>query len=91
LTLEQAARLRDLQQSVIVDRAGEDDEGKVRASSRRVARIAVAAEKAAAAAAEEASLAFWIAMFDYKLKDKEFESSIISAATVLGLEVERGG
>jgi hypothetical protein len=30
-------------------------------------------------------------MFDYELKDREFESSIISAAAVLGLEVERGG
>jgi hypothetical protein len=28
-------------------------------------------------------------MFDYKLKDREFESSIISIAAVLGLEVER--
>jgi hypothetical protein len=28
-------------------------------------------------------------MFDYKLKDKEFESSIISTAAVLGLEVEK--
>jgi hypothetical protein len=34
LTLEQAARLRDLQQSVIVDRAGEDNKGEVRAGSR---------------------------------------------------------
>ena len=30
-------------------------------------------------------------MFDYELKDREFESSIISVAAVLGLEVERGG
>jgi hypothetical protein len=36
-------------------------------------------------------LAFWIAMFNYKLKDREFESSIISAAAVLGLEVEKEG
>jgi hypothetical protein len=28
-------------------------------------------------------------MFDYKLKDREFESSIISIAAVLGLEVEK--
>lgn len=74
-----------------MDRVGEDDEGKARAGSRRAARTAVAAKKAAAVAAEEASLAFWIAMFDYELKDREFESSIISAAAVLGLEVERGG
>jgi hypothetical protein len=91
LTPEQAARLGDLQQSVTVDRTGEDDEGEVRASGRRAARTAVAARKAAAAAAEEASLAFWIAMFDYKLKDREFESGIISAAAILGLEVEKGG
>jgi hypothetical protein len=84
LTLEQAARLGD--------RVGEDDEGEVRAGGRRATRTAAAAKKAAAvAAAEEASLAFWIAMFDYELKDREFESSIISAAAVLGLEVERGG
>jgi hypothetical protein len=30
-------------------------------------------------------------MFNYELKDKEFESSIISIAAVLGLEVERRG
>jgi len=30
-------------------------------------------------------------MFDYELKDREFENGIISAAAVLGLEVERGG
>jgi hypothetical protein len=30
-------------------------------------------------------------MFDYELKDREFESSIISAAAILGLEVEKGG
>jgi hypothetical protein len=75
----------------VVDRAREDDEGEARAGGRRAARTAVAAKKAAAAAAEEASLAFWIAMFDYELKDREFESGIISAAAVLGLEVERGG
>jgi hypothetical protein len=91
LTPEQAARLGDLQQSVTVDRAGEDGEGEVVAGGRRAARTAAAAKKAAAAAAEEASLAFWIAMFDHELKDREFESGIISAAAVLGLEVERGG
>jgi hypothetical protein len=91
LTLEQAAHLGDLQQSVTVDRTGEDDEGKVRASGRRAARTAVAAKKVAAVAVEEASLAFWITMFDHKLKDREFESGIISAAAILGLEVEKGG
>jgi hypothetical protein len=30
-------------------------------------------------------------MFDHELRDREFESSIISVAAVLGLEVERGG
>jgi hypothetical protein len=30
-------------------------------------------------------------MFDHELKDREFESGIISVAAVLGLEVERGG
>jgi len=29
-------------------------------------------------------------MFDYELKDREFENGIISTAAVLGLEVERG-
>jgi hypothetical protein len=28
-------------------------------------------------------------MFDYELKDREFESSIISVAAILGLEVEK--
>ena len=75
----------------MVDQAGEDDKGEARAGSRQAARTAVAVKKAAVAAAEEASLVFWIAMFDYELKDREFESGIISAAAVLGLEVERGG
>lgn len=74
-----------------MDRAGEDDEGKVRAGGRRAAQTAASATKAIAVVAEEASLAFWIAMFDYELKDREFESGIISVAAVLGLEVERGG
>ena len=74
-----------------MDRAGEDDEGEVRAGGRRAARTAAPATKAMAAVAEEASLAFWIAMFDHELKDREFESGIISASAVLGLEVERGG
>jgi hypothetical protein len=92
LILEQAAWLEDLQQSIKADRVGEDDESKVRASGRRATRTAAAAKKAVVAAVvEEASLAFWIAMFDYELKDREFESSIISAAAVLGLEVERRG
>jgi hypothetical protein len=55
-----------------------------------VVRTAAAIRKAAAAV-EEASLAFWIAIFNYELKDREFESGIISAATMLGLEAERGG
>jgi hypothetical protein len=89
---EQAVRLGDLQQSVAVDQAGENDEGEVGASSRQATRTAAAAKKAAAAAVvEEASLVFWIAMFDHELKDREFESSIISAAAILGLEVEKGG
>lgn len=83
------AQLRDLQQSVEVDQAEENKEGEVRAGSRQATQTAAAAKKAAAAAVEETSLAFWIAMFDHELKDREFESSIISAATVLGLEVER--
>jgi len=61
LTPGQAARLRDLQQSVTVDRVGEDDEGEVRAGGRRAARTAAPATKAMAAVAEEASLEFWIA------------------------------
>jgi hypothetical protein len=80
LTAEQAARLGDLQRSVEIWRVGPDEGGRTAAAVRK-----------AAAAAEEASLAFWIAMFDHELKDREFESGIISAAAVLGLEVERGG
>jgi hypothetical protein len=74
-----------------VDQVGEDNKGKGRVGSRQVARTIAAAKKAVAVVAEEASLVFWIAMFDHKLKDREFKSSIISVATVLGLEVERGG
>jgi hypothetical protein len=72
-----------------VDQVGEDEGVKVRPSSRRAARTSASTKKAVVA--EEASLAFWIAIFDYELKDREFESSIISVAAVLGLEVERGG
>jgi hypothetical protein len=52
--------LGDLQHSVRIDQAGEDNKGKVRASSRQTARIAVAAKKVVAVVVEEASLAFWI-------------------------------
>jgi hypothetical protein len=74
-----------------VNQAGEEDEDEVRAGSRRTARTAAAAKKAVVAAAEEVSLAFWIAIFNHELKDREFESGIISAAAILGLEVKRGG
>lgn len=40
-------------------------------------------------AAEKASAVFWIAMFDQELGDDEFESGIVSALAVLGLD-ERG-
>ena len=50
-----------------------------------------AAKKDKASTTDNASLAFWIAMFDHELKDREFESGVISAAAVLGLEVEREG
>ena len=70
-----------MQRSVEVHRAGEDDEeGEVGTGGGRAARTAAPATKAMAAVAEEASLAFWIAMFDHELKDREFESGIISAA-----------
>jgi hypothetical protein len=36
-------------------------------------------------------LAFWIAMFDHEFKDREYESGIISAAAVLGLEARGKG
>jgi hypothetical protein len=90
LIAEQAVRLGDLQRSVKVDQVGEDEEeGEGRTSGRRASRTAAATKRAAAA--EEARLAFWIAMFNHELKDREFESGIISAAAVLGLEVEKGG
>jgi hypothetical protein len=49
------------------------------------------AKKDEASTTDKASLAFWMAMFDYELKDREFESGITSAAAVLGLEVQREG
>ena len=33
---------------------------------------------------------FWIAMFDYKLKDSEFRSGIMSALAVLGIDTQTG-
>jgi hypothetical protein len=40
---------------------------------------------------EEACLGFWLAMFDHELKAGEYESGIISALAVLGLNSEREG
>jgi hypothetical protein len=42
----------------MVDQAGEDNEGEVKASSRRTAQTAAAAKKAAVAVVEQTSLAF---------------------------------
>ena len=40
---------------------------------------------------DAACLEFWIAMFDHELSTGEFESGIISALAVLGLNTEKGG
>ena len=40
---------------------------------------------------EEHCLHFWMTMFDHELKASEYESGIISALAVLGLDTEKGG
>ena len=85
LTEEQQARLSDFRQAVHPD--GEDGEEDEEGGSSR----AILSSKNRLQAGEDASLAFWIAMFDHALQDREFESGIISAAAVLGLEVEKEG
>lgn len=40
---------------------------------------------------EEACLDFWVSMFDHELRSEEFESGIISALAVLGLNTENEG
>ncbi|KAK3615680.1 hypothetical protein LTR56_026441 [Elasticomyces elasticus] len=39
----------------------------------------------------EATLEFWIAMFDHHLKDSEFENGVISGLAVLGFDTQTGG
>ncbi|KAK3621118.1 hypothetical protein LTR56_022982 [Elasticomyces elasticus] len=39
----------------------------------------------------EATLEFWIAMFDHHLKDSEFENGVISGLVMLGLDTQTGG
>ena len=39
---------------------------------------------------EDASMVFWIAMFDHELKDSEFKSSIISGLAVFGIDTQNG-
>lgn len=39
--------------------------------------------------AEKASAVFWVAMFDHELQDDEFDSGVVSAMAVLGID-DRG-
>ena len=39
----------------------------------------------------DASMSFWIAMFDHELKDREYESGVLSGLAVLGLDTVHGG
>jgi hypothetical protein len=85
LTEEQQAQLFNLRQAVHPDsKNGEEEE-------ERGSSPAFLSSKNRLQAGEDASLAFWIAMFDHTLQDREFESGIISAAAILGLEVEKEG
>jgi len=40
---------------------------------------------------EEAYLAFWIAIFNHKLKSSKYKSGIISGLAVIGLDANKGG
>ncbi|KAK5007253.1 hypothetical protein LTR28_005513, partial [Elasticomyces elasticus] len=39
----------------------------------------------------QASMSFWIAMFDHELRDREYESAVLSGLAVLGTDTENGG
>ena len=41
-------------------------------------------------AIEDACIAFWIAIFDHKLKDSEFESGVINGLAVLVIDTANG-
>ncbi|KAK6441318.1 hypothetical protein LTR95_002461 [Oleoguttula sp. CCFEE 5521] len=70
-------RLSDAQRVALqrLYRACQKDEGESRAE---------AVERQTAA--EKASIVFWIRMFDHELQDDEFDSGVISALAVLGLD-----
>ncbi|KAK4551753.1 hypothetical protein LTR86_010946, partial [Recurvomyces mirabilis] len=70
-------RLTDAQRTALQQlyRACQKDEGESRAE---------AVERQTAA--EKASIVFWIRMFDHELQDDEFDSGVISALAVLGLD-----
>lgn len=38
-----------------------------------------------------ACLEFWIAMFNYPLKDNDYENAVLSRLAVLGVDSEYGG
>ena len=40
---------------------------------------------------QQACIAFWIAMFNHELKDKTYNSAIMSRLAVLGKDTQDGG
>jgi hypothetical protein len=81
ITEEQSVRLQQLQHATIRhDSDGDDEHRATSKAGRRDARKAARRD-----AIEEASLAFWIAMFDHKMKDHEYDSAIVSGLAVIGI------
>jgi superfamily II DNA helicase RecQ len=81
ITEEQSIHLQRLQQATARHEGNNDDKySGLSRTGRRDARKTVRSD-----AIEEASLAFWIAMFDHEMKGHEYDSAIISGLAVIGI------
>jgi hypothetical protein len=81
ITEEQSVYLQQLQQ-VTARHEGNNDDGYsgLSRTGRRDARKTVRRD-----AIEEASLTFWIAMFDHEMKGHKYDSAIVSRLVVIGI------
>ena len=81
ITEEQSTRLQHLQHAVARHVGNSNEQSGTSRTGRRDARKAARRD-----AIEEASLAFWIAMFDHEMKNHEYDSAIVSGLAVLGIK-----
>jgi len=75
ITEEQSARLQQLRHSVT-----RHDRSRLPRAEGSDARKAARRD-----AIEDASLAFWIAMFDHEMKNHEYDSAIVSGLAIIGI------